>query len=100
MNIKTIITTLACITLTTIMPHCWGAANNHEKQSKTRLINSVPSPRKNQCFTVLKSPHAHEKSKKQFELAAHQRILDLATQKNVKIEQKFSHATDHSPTCL
>ena len=36
-------------------------------------------PNKRRCFTVLRSPHIDKKSREQFELITHKRILDIVT---------------------
>lgn len=37
----------------------------------------VPLPNKTMCFTVLRSPHVNKKSREQFELTVHRRIVDI-----------------------
>ncbi|MEN8186485.1 MAG: 30S ribosomal protein S10 [Bacteroidota bacterium] len=42
------------------------------------VINGpIPLPTKKKIFTVLRSPHVNKKSREQFELNAHKRILDI-----------------------
>ena len=41
------------------------------------LMGPVPLPNKRRCFTVLRSPHIDKKSREQFELTTHKRILDI-----------------------
>ena len=36
-------------------------------------------PNRRKCFTVLRSPHVDKKSREQFELITHKRILDIVT---------------------
>lgn len=40
-------------------------------------MGPVPLPNRWRCFTVLRSPHVDKKSREQFELTTHQRILDI-----------------------
>jgi len=40
-------------------------------------VGPVPLPNKRRCFTVLRSPHIDKKSREQFELTTHRRILDI-----------------------
>jgi small subunit ribosomal protein S10 len=40
-------------------------------------MGPVPLPNKRRCFTVLRSPHIDKKSREQFELVTHRRILDI-----------------------
>ena len=41
------------------------------------MVGPVPMPNKNRCFTVLRSPHVDKKSREQFEIITHRRILDI-----------------------
>jgi small subunit ribosomal protein S10 len=43
----------------------------------SQLVGPVPLPNKRRCFTVLRSPHIDKKSREQFELTTHRRILDI-----------------------
>ena len=43
------------------------------------LVGPVPLPNKRRCFTVLRSPHIDKKSREQFELTTHRRILDIVS---------------------
>jgi len=47
------------------------------KRTGSQLVGPVPLPNRNQCFTVLRSPHVDKKSREQFELITHKRILDI-----------------------
>ncbi|MCX5922261.1 MAG: 30S ribosomal protein S10 [Candidatus Dependentiae bacterium] len=47
------------------------------KRTGSQLMGPVPMPNKNRCFTVLRSPHIDKKSREQFELTTHRRILDI-----------------------
>jgi len=47
------------------------------KRTGSHLMGPVPLPNRNQCFTVLRSPHVDKKSREQFELVTHKRILDI-----------------------
>lgn len=47
------------------------------KRTGAQLMGPVPLPNKRKCFTVLRSPHVDKKSREQFELIAHKRILDI-----------------------
>ena len=40
-------------------------------------MGPVPLPNKKRCFTVLRSPHIDKKSREQFELTTHRRVLDI-----------------------
>jgi len=47
------------------------------KRTGSQLMGPVPLPNKKRCFTVLRSPHIDKKSREQFELTTHRRILDI-----------------------
>ncbi|HEV2917214.1 MAG TPA: 30S ribosomal protein S10 [Candidatus Babeliales bacterium] len=47
------------------------------KRTGSQLMGPVPIPNKKQCFTVLRSPHVNKKSREQFELTRHTRVLDI-----------------------
>ena len=47
------------------------------KRTGSQLVGPVPMPNKKRCFTVLRSPHIDKKSREQFELTTHRRILDI-----------------------
>jgi small subunit ribosomal protein S10 len=47
------------------------------KRTGSQLMGPVPLPNKSRCFTVLRSPHIDKKSREQFALVIHRRILDI-----------------------
>jgi small subunit ribosomal protein S10 len=47
------------------------------KRTGSQVVGPVPMPNKRRCFTVLRSPHIDKKSREQFELTTHRRILDI-----------------------
>lgn len=47
------------------------------KRTGSQLLGPVPLPNRRKCFTVLRSPHVNKKSREQFELTTHKRILDI-----------------------
>ncbi|KKP35767.1 MAG: 30S ribosomal protein S10 [candidate division TM6 bacterium GW2011_GWF2_32_72] len=47
------------------------------KRTGSDVVGPVPLPNKQRCFTVLRSPHIDKKSREQFELTTHKRILDI-----------------------
>ncbi len=49
------------------------------KRTGSQLMGPVPLPNKKRCFTVLRSPHVDKKSREQFELTTHRRILDIVS---------------------
>ncbi|MEX0940000.1 MAG: 30S ribosomal protein S10 [Candidatus Babeliales bacterium] len=49
------------------------------KRTGSEIVGPIPLPNKNRCFTVLRSPHVDKKSREQFELIRHKRILDIVS---------------------
>lgn len=49
------------------------------KRTGSQLMGPVPLPNREHCFTVLRSPHIEKKSREQFKLTTHRRILDIVS---------------------
>ena len=49
------------------------------RRTGANLMGPVPLPNKKRCFTVLRSPHVNKKSREQFELTTHKRVLDIVS---------------------
>lgn len=47
------------------------------KKTGASIIGPVPLPTKNEVYTVLRSPHIDKKSREQFALKTHKRLLDI-----------------------
>lgn len=47
------------------------------KRTGARVIGPVPLPTVKNRFTVLRSPHVDKKSREQFEIRTHKRMLDI-----------------------
>jgi small subunit ribosomal protein S10 len=47
------------------------------KQTGARVSGPVPLPTKRSVYTVLRSPHADKKSREQFEIRTHKRLIDI-----------------------
>lgn len=47
------------------------------KRTGSQILGPVPLPSKKKIFTVLRSPHIDKKSREQFELTTHKRIVDI-----------------------
>jgi len=56
------------------------------KRTGSQLVGPVPLPNKRRCFTVLRSPHIDKKSREQFELTTHRRILDIVAPSDQTME--------------
>ncbi|MBI5042695.1 MAG: 30S ribosomal protein S10 [Nitrospirae bacterium] len=47
------------------------------KRTSARIIGPVPLPTKINKVTVLRSPHVDKKSREQFEIRTHKRLIDI-----------------------
>ncbi len=47
------------------------------KRTGSQVMGPVPLPNKKRVITVLRSPHIDKKSREQFELTTHRRMLDI-----------------------
>lgn len=49
------------------------------RRTGAQIVGPVPMPNKKRCFTVLRSPHVDKKSRDQFDLTTHKRVMDIVT---------------------
>jgi len=47
------------------------------KRTGAGVVGPIPLPTKREVFTVLRSPHVDKKSREQFQIKTHKRILDI-----------------------
>ena len=47
------------------------------KRTGARVVGPIPLPTKTSRWTVLRSPHVDKKSREQFEIRTHKRILEI-----------------------
>lgn len=47
------------------------------KRTGARVAGPIPLPTKREVFTVLRSPHVDKKSREQFEIRTHKRVIDI-----------------------
>ena len=47
------------------------------KCTGARAVGPIPIPTKREIYTVLRSPHVEKKSREQFEIRTHIRLLDI-----------------------
>ena len=61
------------------------------KKTGATVFGPVPLPTKRELYTVLRSPHVDKKSREQFELKTHKRLLDIvdATSKTIDALRKL-----------
>lgn len=49
----------------------------HAKRTNARVTGPVPLPTRIERFTVLRSPHVDKKSREQFEMRTHKRLIEI-----------------------
>ncbi len=49
------------------------------KRTGSNVVGPVPMPNRKRIFTVLRSPHVNKKSREQFQLTTHKRVLDIVS---------------------
>ncbi|HOV21402.1 MAG TPA: 30S ribosomal protein S10 [Candidatus Ratteibacteria bacterium] len=47
------------------------------KKTGVRISGPVPLPTKREVYTVLRSPHVNKKSREQFEMKIHKRLIEI-----------------------
>src|SRR5690242_21765374 len=72
---------------------------NTAKRTGARVRGPIPLPTKIERFTVLRSPHIDKKSREQFEIRTHKRVLDIveprSEERRVGKECRSRWAPDH-----
>jgi len=56
------------------------------RRTGSAIKGPIPLPSKERCFTVLRSPHIDKKSREQFELVVHKRILYIISPSDQTME--------------
>jgi len=60
-----------------VLDQSTGQIVSTAKRTGARVRGPVPLPRRIQRFTVLRSPHVNKKSREQFEIRTHKRLIDI-----------------------
>ncbi|WP_213358026.1 30S ribosomal protein S10 [Chlamydiifrater phoenicopteri] len=47
------------------------------KRTGAVIVGPIPLPTKREVYTVLRSPHVDKKSREQFEIRTHKRLIDI-----------------------
>lgn len=47
------------------------------KRTGARVVGPIPLPTRKEVYTVLRSPHVNKKSREQFEIRTHKRLMDI-----------------------
>src|SRR6202011_656650 len=50
---------------------------DHAKRTNARVCGPIPMPTRIERYTVLRSPHIDRKSREQFEIRTHKRLIDI-----------------------
>ena len=50
---------------------------DHAKRTNARVCGPIPVPTRIERYTVLRSPHIDKKSREQFEMRTHKRLIDV-----------------------
>ncbi len=50
---------------------------DHAKRTNAKVSGPIPLPTRIERYTVLRSPHIDKKSREQFEMRTHKRIIDI-----------------------
>jgi small subunit ribosomal protein S10 len=50
---------------------------DHAKRTSAKVRGPIPLPTRIEKFTVLRSPHIDKKSREQFEIRTHKRVIDI-----------------------
>ena len=63
---------------------------DHAKRTGARVAGPVPLPTRREIYTVLRSPFIDKKSREQFEIRTHKRLIDILrpTQKTIEALNK------------
>jgi small subunit ribosomal protein S10 len=56
------------------------------KRSGAKVAGPIPLPTKIEKFCVLRSPHVHKKSREQFEIRTHKRLIDIVDPNSDTVE--------------
>lgn len=60
-----------------VLDHSTKEIVNTAKRTGARVRGPVPMPRRTARFTVNRSPHIDKKSRDQFEIRTHKRLIDI-----------------------
>lgn len=60
-----------------VLDHSTSEIVNTAKRTGARVRGPIPLPRRIEKFTVNRSPHIDKKSREQFEIRTHKRLIDI-----------------------
>ena len=75
-----------------ILDQSTGEIVDTAKRTGARLAGPIPLPTSRNRWTVLRSPHVDKKSREQFEIRTHKRLIDIvqSTAKTIEALNKLS----------
>ena len=56
------------------------------RRTGARIAGPIPLPTRKNRYTILRSPHVDKKSREQFEIRAHKRIIDIHNSNNKTVD--------------
>ncbi len=56
------------------------------KKNGAEVKGPIPLPTEKQIYTILRSPHVNKKSREQFEMRTHKRLVDVVSPSKAAIE--------------
>ena len=60
-----------------VLDQSTGEIVNTAKRTGAKVRGPIPLPHRIQKFTILRGPHVDKKSREQFEIRTHKRLLDI-----------------------
>ena len=61
-----------------VLDQSTGEIVNTAKRTGAQVRGPIPLPNRIQKFTILRGPHVDKKSREQFEIRTHKRLLDIS----------------------
>ena len=76
-----------------VLDQSTGEIVDTARRTGARLAGPIPLPTERNRWTVLRSPHVDKKSREQFEIRTHKRLIDIhqPTPKTVDSLQRLDH---------
>ena len=60
-----------------LLDHSTGDIVETAKRTGATVVGPIPLPTRRELYTVLRSPHVDRKSREQFEMRTHKRLIDI-----------------------
>jgi len=60
---------------------------NKVKETGVKIVGPIPLPTKISKYTILRSPHIDKKSREQFEMRIHKRLIDILEPNHETVEK-------------